>query len=633
MGAITVITGTPSDNQEHRPTTGLRPRVLAAVLSAVLAGVGLLAAPAIAQGSNPGDLDGPFTDALTTGLDATVISAAWDGSGYLLGGYFTNGPGSGAGNRRVFRVKADGTTDAAFTDTLTSALAATTGNAGLDDAVRSVVWDGSGYLVGGIFTNAPGSGAGNKRVFRVKADGTLDTAFNNALTGALAGDNGLNGLVYTMAWDGSGYLIAGAFTNGPGSGAGNKRVFRVKADGTLDTAFNDALTGALAGTGGLDDDAITVVWDGSGYVIAGAFTNGPGAERVFRVKADGTLDTAFNNALAGALSADLDSSVVTTVWDGAGYLVGGAFTNGPGSGAGNKRVFRVKADGTLDTAFNNSLTGALASATGDAGLNNIVITGAWDDSGYVVGGLFANGPGSGAGSKRVFRVKADGTLDTAFNNALTGALASNNGLDDLVHAAVWDGSGYLMGGAFTNGPGTGPGAKRLFRVLGPVHTVTFDANGGSGTMGAQTANVPTALTANAFVRAGYGFAGWNTQAGGGGTWYADGAVYPFVNDATLYAQWTVVAVPVPAKVRSVTAKSKAGMVKVKWAASATAVTGYQVQYSTNKKKWRKAGNAGPTSSMFVWRKGKKGKTYYLRVAAQSSAGRGPWSKAVKVKVR
>ena len=70
------------------------------------------------------------------------------------------------------------------------------------------------------------------------------------------------------------------------------------------------------------------------------------------------------------------------------------------------------------------------------------------------------------------------------------------------------------------------------------HTVTFNANGGTGTMSTQTANVPTALTTNTFTRAGYTFSGWNTAADGSGTAYADGATYSFAADITLYAQWT-----------------------------------------------------------------------------------------------
>ena len=79
-------------------------------------------------------------------------------------------------------------------------------------------------------------------------------------------------------------------------------------------------------------------------------------------------------------------------------------------------------------------------------------------------------------------------------------------------------------------------------------TVTFNANGGTGSMAAETASVPTALTANSFTRAGYTFSGWNTATDGSGTAYADGAVYPFTASATLYAQWHARAAAVAAAV-------------------------------------------------------------------------------------
>ena len=68
-------------------------------------------------------------------------------------------------------------------------------------------------------------------------------------------------------------------------------------------------------------------------------------------------------------------------------------------------------------------------------------------------------------------------------------------------------------------------------------TVTFDGNGGSGSMAPQSAVVPTPLATNTFTRTGFTFAGWNTAANGSGTAYADGASYPFSVSATLYAQW------------------------------------------------------------------------------------------------
>ncbi|MDO9257662.1 MAG: InlB B-repeat-containing protein [Bacteroidales bacterium] len=70
-------------------------------------------------------------------------------------------------------------------------------------------------------------------------------------------------------------------------------------------------------------------------------------------------------------------------------------------------------------------------------------------------------------------------------------------------------------------------------------TVTFNNNGGSGTMANQVASTSTALTSNSFTRTGYTFTGWNTIANGSGTAYANGAEYSFAADLTLYAQWAI----------------------------------------------------------------------------------------------
>lgn len=70
-------------------------------------------------------------------------------------------------------------------------------------------------------------------------------------------------------------------------------------------------------------------------------------------------------------------------------------------------------------------------------------------------------------------------------------------------------------------------------------TVTFDANGGTGSMNPQTASVSGTLTTNSFTRYGYLFAGWNTDQNGNGVSYADGDTYPFSSSTTLYAQWNV----------------------------------------------------------------------------------------------
>ena len=49
----------------------------------------------------------------------------------------------------------------------------------------------------------------------------------------------------------------------------------------------------------------------------------------------------------------------------------------------------------------------------------------------------------------------------------------------------------------------------------------------------------TPLNPNTFTRVGYTFDGWNTQADGQGTKYADGATIKLTADTTLYAQWKI----------------------------------------------------------------------------------------------
>ena len=76
-------------------------------------------------------------------------------------------------------------------------------------------------------------------------------------------------------------------------------------------------------------------------------------------------------------------------------------------------------------------------------------------------------------------------------------------------------------------------------AISPV-TITFDANGGSGT-------VPTAITtypkvaetipSNSLTRTGYAFDSWNTASDGSGTAYATGSTIALTDDVTLYAQW------------------------------------------------------------------------------------------------
>jgi uncharacterized repeat protein (TIGR02543 family) len=72
------------------------------------------------------------------------------------------------------------------------------------------------------------------------------------------------------------------------------------------------------------------------------------------------------------------------------------------------------------------------------------------------------------------------------------------------------------------------------------YTVTFNANGGTGTMPSETESSATALTPNTFTRAGYTFNGWNTAQNASGEGFADRQQYSFSSSTTLFAEWTII---------------------------------------------------------------------------------------------
>ncbi len=103
-----------------------------------------------------------------------------------------------------------------------------------------------------------------------------------------------------------------------------------------------------------------------------------------------------------------------------------------------------------------------------------------------------------------------------------------------------DGSGISYGDGATVTPG---GDLELYaQWKAESHNLSFDPNGGSGEMAAETVTygVATRLPENAFTREKYSFTGWNTKADGSGTSYGDRETVSFTEDTVLYAQWELV---------------------------------------------------------------------------------------------
>ncbi len=86
-----------------------------------------------------------------------------------------------------------------------------------------------------------------------------------------------------------------------------------------------------------------------------------------------------------------------------------------------------------------------------------------------------------------------------------------------------------------------------------TYTVSFNANGGTGTMAEQIfkEGEAHALTLNSFTREDYAFTNWSIMKDGNGTKYGDGDTITVTFNMTLYAQWKCT-LPSPVPVDSVT---------------------------------------------------------------------------------
>ena len=114
---------------------------------------------------------------------------------------------------------------------------------------------------------------------------------------------------------------------------------------------------------------------------------------------------------------------------------------------------------------------------------------------------------------------------------------------DQTARAQFDSGALIIGLFAMGGGGAGSRIESLESMKVEVWTssqVSFNANGGSGTMSDQFGSSAKALSSNSFTRTGFNFAGWAENSDGTGTRYADGASFDFSSDKNLFAQWTAV---------------------------------------------------------------------------------------------
>lgn len=391
------------------------------------------------------------------------------------------------------RLYPDGSVDTAFSNLVSSRLSCLPTCPGYNykGAVTNIHQQADGKLIlAGIFNQYNGTAVHG--LMRLYADGNLDTAFTSNLGNSLAiGDSNyqINGTA--LLADGR-LLLAGSFTNG----LSLNYLAMVKADGTLDAAFNQQLGK------GADDHTFTVSQLANGkFLASGNFLsiNGTGRTRITRINSDGSLDLGSapdGTVYAASMQPDkklviggaftrigatarphiarlmengaLDSSFApgtgtddtvysTSLQPDNKIFIAGQFTTF--NGAGRNRIARLANNGSLDTTFN----------PGTGADNTIFTTALQTDGKLLIGGNFLNY--NGTSITRLARLNSNGTLDSSFN--------PGSGANDTIYTAALHPGGKLMiGGAFTSYNGVAVNHVARIRSDGSLDT-SFHPSGGA----------------------------------------------------------------------------------------------------------------------------------------------------------
>jgi uncharacterized delta-60 repeat protein len=277
---------------------------------------------------------------------------------------------------RIVRLNSNGSLDTAFNTNI---------GTGPNNNVFGYAQQSDGKLIiVGSFTEWNGITVG--RIVRLNTDGTRDTTFSiNAGTGATQDISRVN-----LQTTGK-IVLNGSFTSWSGTTVG--RIVRLNDDGTLDTAFS-----TKAGTGFSSFTYGSVVQSDDKIVVVGNFVsyNGTTANRVLRLNADGTLDTAFSTNVGTGPGSQ--ASRVALLNNGQ-ILVARGFTTWAGTTVGS--LVRLNTDGTRDTAFTSTIGTAL--------IDNEVMSMTAQGPKVLIMGAFTSWNGTPVG--RIVRLNADGTID------------------------------------------------------------------------------------------------------------------------------------------------------------------------------------------------------------------------------
>ena len=187
------------------------------------------------------------------------------------------------------------------------------------------------------------------------------------------------------------------------------------------------------------------------------------------------------------------------------------------------------------------------SFTGNA---NKTIYAGWYAQGYTIS-YNSNG---GTGSMAADVVKTGGTATIKANEftkkgyTFAGWTTKSDGTDDGYNWTGWSGTWNYVDGQY----GIANKTLKLYARWTPKsYTISYNSNGGTGTMTSDTVSTggKATIKSNTFAKTGYKFVGWTTKSDGtddgygwnpgwSGTWNYDNGQYGIANDKlVLYARW------------------------------------------------------------------------------------------------
>ena len=277
------------------------------------------------------------------------------------------------------------------------------------------------------------------------------------------------------------------------------------------------------------EQSVTVAASGAMTLTDGAVLSGTGGADTHVTIADGATVTLMgvnitditddgSHRWAGITCAG-DATIILA--DGTTNSVMGGYVDYPGIYIPENKTLTIRGGGTLNASSNG--WGAGIGGGHNKGCGSIVIDGGIINA---TGGYNEAGIGGGFGASC-----GDITITTGITS-----LTATKGEE----APYSIGAGYqgtcgtvTIGGIETGGVEQSPYTVELF-------TVSFDANGGMGTMAAQAflKGFEQSLNANTFTApAEMAFNCWNTEADGTGTEYSNLESITVSGNTTLYAQW------------------------------------------------------------------------------------------------